>query len=173
MSKPLVRTQKALLYAVYKQQFLEREYPGHLVGNGGAELDHASQMSSIASCKRCCVVRLAAFALYRSSFSLLQAFTLLNKRLKPLERFQPTRTGARTREAVSDAELTRLAPRVPRPLLSSVCQDGPRRSELQELGGSNCCAGEIGGDVRRDGGGRAGGARRCVCRAGPATYTET
>lgn len=26
LSKPLVRTQKALLYSVYKQQFLERAY---------------------------------------------------------------------------------------------------------------------------------------------------
>ncbi|KAM0746289.1 WD40 repeat-like protein [Meredithblackwellia eburnea MCA 4105] len=52
LSKPFVRTQKALLYSVYKQQFLE-----HIE--------------------------------YRE---LQKAFTLLNKRLKPLERFQPTRT---------------------------------------------------------------------------------
>ncbi|KAL8281312.1 hypothetical protein RQP46_006346 [Phenoliferia psychrophenolica] len=52
LSRPLVRTQKALLYSVYKQQFLE-----HIE--------------------------------YRE---LQKAFTLLNKRLKPLERFQPTRT---------------------------------------------------------------------------------
>ncbi|SCZ88541.1 BZ3500_MvSof-1268-A1-R1_Chr2-1g04478 [Microbotryum saponariae] len=64
---PLVRTQNALLYSLYRQ----RESI-HAISN-------SLNISNIASCKR-----------LTSPLHFRQAFTLLNKRLKPLEHYQPT-----------------------------------------------------------------------------------
>jgi COMPASS component SWD3 len=70
LSKPLVRTQKALLYAAYKQRSFPRLLTRSLTdtNNPTEFLEHIE---------------------YRE---LQKAFTLLNKRLKPLEHFQPTPT---------------------------------------------------------------------------------